>query len=232
MRREGFELTVSRPKVLFQTEGGQKLEPMEEVTIDVDEEYASNVIDNMNQRKAEMTDMKDTGAGKKRIIFKAPSRGLIGYQSRFLTDTKGTGVLNRIFHSYGPFKGEIVGRRNGALISIDTGKAVAFAIFNLQDRGRMFIEHNTEVYTGMIVGEHSRDNDLEINVMKGKKLTNMRASGSDEAVTLVPPVRMNLEELMAYINEDELLEVTPKFLRLRKKYLISHERKRFSKASA
>ena len=232
MRREGFELTVSRPKVLFKTENGQKLEPMEEVTIDVDEEFASNVIDNMNQRKAEMTDMRDMGAGKKRIIFKAPSRGLIGYQSRFLTDTKGTGVLNRIFHSYGPFKGEIVGRRNGALISIETGKAVAFAIFNLQDRGRMFIEHNTDVYMGMIVGEHSRDNDLEINVMKGKKLTNMRASGSDEAVTLVPPVRMSLEEMMAYINEDELLEVTPKFLRLRKKYLISHERKRYEKTAS
>jgi GTP-binding protein len=230
MRREDFELTVSRPKVLYKTEDGQKLEPMEEVTIDVDEEYASSVIDNMNQRKAEMTDMKDTGASKKRIIFKAPSRGLIGYQSRFLTDTKGTGVLNRIFHSYGPFKGEIIGRRSGALISIDTGKAVAFAIWKLQERGKMFVSHNTEVYQGMIVGEHSRENDLVINVMKGKQLTNMRTSGHDEAVSLIPPVIMNLEELMAYINEDELLEVTPQHLRLRKKFLLEHERKRASKS--
>jgi GTP-binding protein len=226
MRREGFELSVSRPKVLYKEENGQKLEPIEEVTIDVDEEFASTVIDSMNQRKGEMIDMRDTGQGKKRIIFKAPSRGLIGYQSKFLTETRGTGVINRVFHSYGPFKGEIKGRRNGALISTDLGEAVAYAIFNLQDRGVMFIDPQVKVYGGMIVGEHNRDNDLEINVLKGKKLTNVRAAGSDGLITLTPPRRMSLEEMMAYVNEDELLEVTPKSLRLRKKFLLSHERKK------
>ncbi|MCB9996627.1 MAG: translational GTPase TypA [Rhodospirillales bacterium] len=236
MRREGFELTVSRPRVLYKEENGQRLEPIEEVTIDVDEEYASAVVDKMNRRKADMVDMRSSGAGhgggKTRIIFHAPSRGLIGYQSQFLTDTRGTGVLNRVFHEYAPFKGDIPGRRNGALISRETGTAVAYAIFNLQDRGVMFIEHQTPVYEGMIVGEHSRDNDLEVNVLKGKKLTNMRASGSDEAVTLVPPRRMSLEEMMSYINEDELLEVTPKSLRLRKQHLCPHERKRASRQTA
>jgi GTP-binding protein len=226
MRREGFELSVSRPKVLFKQENGQKLEPMEEVTIDVDEEYASTVIDSMNQRKGEMVDMRDTGQSKKRIIFKAPSRGLIGYQSKFLTETRGTGVMNRVFDSYGPFKGDIKGRRNGALISTDHGEAVAYAIFNLQDRGLMFIEPQTKVYGGMIVGEHNRENDLEINVLKGKKLTNVRAAGSDGLVSLTPPVKMSLEEMMAYVNDDELLEVTPQSLRLRKKLLLAHERKR------
>jgi GTP-binding protein len=226
MRREGFELSVSRPKVLYKEENGQKLEPIEEVTIDVDEEFASTVIDSMNQRKGEMVDMRDTGQGKKRIIFKAPSRGLIGYQSKFLTETRGTGVINRVFHSYGPFKGEIKGRRNGALISTDLGEAVAYAIFNLQDRGVMFIDPQVKVYGGMIVGEHNRDNDLEINVLKGKKLTNVRAAGSDGLITLTPPRRMSLEEMMAYVNEDELLEVTPQSLRLRKKFLLSHERKK------
>lgn len=230
MRREGFEMTVSRPRVLFREENGEKLEPIEEVIVDVDEEFSSTVIDGMNRRKAEMTDMRTSGAGKTRITFLAPSRGLIGYQSRFLTDTRGTGVINRLFHSYAPYKGDIPQRRNGALISNDTGSAVAYAIFNLQDRGAMFIGHQTPVYEGMIVGEHSRDNDLEINVLKGKKLTNMRASGSDEAVVLVPPRKMSLEEMMAYINEDELLEVTPQNLRLRKKYLCPHERKKASKS--
>ncbi len=233
MRREGFEMTVSRPKVLFRKgDNGEKLEPVEEVYIDVDEEYASSVIDAMNQRKAEMQDMRSSGVGKSRITFLAPSRGLIGYQSKFLTDTRGTGIMNRLFHSYAPFKGDIGQRRNGALISIDTGTAVAYAIFNLQDRGTMFIGHQTPVYAGMIVGEHNRGNDLEINVMKGKKLTNMRASGSDEAVTLVPPRRMSLEEMMSYINDDELMEVTPKSLRLRKKYLCPHERKKAMRAAA
>ena len=210
MRREGFELTVSRPKVLLKKDKNNKLiEPLEEVIIDVDEEYVSSVVDSMNKRKSEMQDMRSSGAGKTRLTFYAPSRGLIGYQSKFLTDTRGTGVLNRLFHSYAPYKGDVPNRRNGALISTDTGKAVAFAIWKLQDRGQMFIGHNTVVYKGMIVGEHSRDNDLEINVLKGKQLTNMRASGSDEAVILVPPKLMSLEEMMAYINEDELLEVTP-----------------------
>ncbi len=231
MRREGFEMTVSRPRVLFQTDdAGNRLEPMEEVTIDVDEEYSSGVVDGLNRRKGEMLDMRAAGAGKTRLVFLAPSRGLIGYQSRFLTETRGTGVLNRIFHSYAPFKGEIIGRRNGALISTDNGMAVAYALFNLQDRGLMFVSPQTPVYQGMIVGEHNRNNDLEINVLKGKQLTNVRASGTDEAVKLVPAKRMSLEEMMAYINEDELLEVTPENLRLRKMYLDPHARKRAARA--
>ena len=233
MRREGFELTVSRPRVIFKTDSnGNKTEPMEEVTIDLDAEFSSKIIDSMNKRKAEMINMIDTGAGKNRLIFHAPSRGLIGYQSRFMTQTRGTGVMNRTFHSYGPFKSGIRGRINGALISMETGPAVAFAIFNLQERGEIFIEHNTEVYQGMICGEHSRENDLEVNFLKGKKLTNMRASGSDENVVLTPPRQMSLEEKMAYINDDEVLEVTPKHLRLRKKYLDHHERKRMSKSNS
>ena len=231
MRREGFEMTVSRPRVLYQqAEDGSRLEPIEEVTIDVDEEYASAVVDSLNRRKGEMLDMRSAGAGKTRLLFLAPSRGLIGYQSRFLTQTRGTGVLNRIFHSFGPHKGPIESRRNGALISTDSGMAVAYALFNLQDRGQMFVGPQTAVYQGMIVGEHSRGNDLEINVLKGKQLTNVRASGSDDAVKLVPPVRMSLEEMMAYINEDELLEVTPANLRLRKQYLCPHERKKAARA--
>jgi len=231
MRREGFEMTVSRPRVLYQqADDGTRLEPIEEVTIDVDEDYASAVVDSLNRRKGEMVDMRSAGAGKTRLLFLAPSRGLIGYQSRFLTQTRGTGVLNRIFHSYAPHKGSIESRRNGALISTDSGLAVAYALFNLQDRGQMFVGPQTAVYQGMIVGEHSRDNDLEINVLKGKQLTNVRASGSDEAVKLVPPRRMSLEEMMAYINEDELLEVTPENLRLRKQYLCPHERKKAARA--
>jgi GTP-binding protein len=231
MRREGFEMTVSRPRVLYQkADDGGRLEPVEEVTIDVDEEFASTVVDSLNRRKGEMLDMRSAGAGKTRLLFLAPSRGLIGYQSRFLTQTRGTGVLNRIFHSYAPYKGPIESRRNGALISTDAGLAVAYALFNLQDRGQMFVAPQTAVYQGMIVGEHSRDNDLEINVLKGKQLTNVRASGSDEAVKLVPPRRMSLEEMMAYINEDELLEVTPLNLRLRKQHLCPHERKKAARA--
>ena len=227
MRREGFEMNVSRPKVLLRNENGQKLEPVEEVTIDVDEEFSSTVVDSMNRRKSKMMDMRSAGAGKSRIVFHAPSRGLIGYQSRFLTQTRGTGVLNRVFHEYAPYSGDIPGRRNGALIASETGTAVAYALFNLQDRGVMFIYPQTPVYHGMIVGEHSRDNDLEINVLKGKKLTNIRASGADEAVILTPPRRMSLEEMMAYVEFDELLEVTPTSLRLRKRYLLEHERKKF-----
>ena len=227
MRREGFEMNVSRPKVLLRNENGQKLEPVEEVTIDVDEEFSSAVVDSMNRRKAQMMDMRSAGAGKSRIVFHAPSRGLIGYQSRFLTQTRGTGVLNRVFHEYAPYSGDIPGRRNGTLIASETGTAVAYALFNLQDRGVMFIDPQTPVYHGMIVGEHSRDNDLEINVLKGKKLTNIRASGADEAVILTPPRRMSLEEMMAYVEFDELLEVTPTSLRLRKRYLLEHERKKF-----
>ncbi|XDZ65231.1 translational GTPase TypA [Alphaproteobacteria bacterium LSUCC0684] len=232
MRREGFEMTVSRPRVLLREDGGMKMEPVEEVIIDVDEGYASSVIDSLNRRKGEMVDMRSAGAGKTRLVFHAPSRGLIGYQSRFLTETRGTGVLNRLFHDYAPWRGDIPGRRNGALIANDQGEAVAYALFNLQDRGMMFIHPQEPVYMGMIVGEHSRDNDLEVNVLKGKKLTNVRASGSDEAVVLTPPRRMSLEEMMAYINEDEVLEVTPKNLRLRKIHLFAHERKKYARAAS
>ena len=231
MRREGFELTVSRPKVLYKIGGkNEKLEPIEEVTIDVDEEYSSPVLDNMNRRKGDMVDMRSSGEGKTRIIFHAPSRALIGFQNRFLTLTKGTGVINRVFHEYGPYKGDIEGRRNGVLISTETGSAVAYALFNLQDRGIMFLGPQTEVYEGMIVGEHNRDNDLGINVLKGKKHSNVRSSGADEAVILVPHQKMSLEQMMAYIENDELLEVTPNNLRLRKKYLDPNERKKMSKA--
>ena len=232
MRREGFEMTVSRPKVLLRQENGEKLEPIEEVIIDVDEEYSSTVIDSLNRRKAEMIDMRQAGAGKTRLTFHAPSRGLIGYQSRFLTETRGTGVLNRLFHSYSSYRGDIVGRRNGALISNDQGEAVAYALFNLQERGVMFIDPQQPVYQGMIIGEHNRDNDLEVNILKGKKLTNVRASGTDDAVTLTPPRRMSLEDMMAYINEDEYLEVTPVSLRLRKIYLLAHERKKHARAAS
>lgn len=232
MRREGFELSVSRPKVVFQKgENGELLEPIEEVFIDVDEQYSGTVIDKMNRRKSEMKEMKTAAGGKTRIVFHAPSRGLIGYQGEFLTDTKGTGVLNRVFHSYAPFKGEVGQRAKGALISTDTGEAVAYAIFKLQDRGTMFIGHQDKVYQGMIVGENSRDNDLELNVLRGKQLTNVRASGADEAVVLVPPRRMTLEEMMSYINDDELVEVTPKSLRLRKRHLDPNVRKRAEKES-
>ena len=231
MRREGFELSVSRPKVLFKNDGRNNLEPIEEVTIDVDEVFSSTVINSMNKRKAEMIDMKTSNTAKTRIIFMAPSRGLIGYQSQFLTETRGAGVLNRIFSKYENHKGEIINRRNGALISTETGAAVAYAIFNLQDRGIMYIEPQTKVYKGMIVGEHNKDNDLEINVLKGKQLTNVRASGTDKAVTLTPPLKMSLEQMISYIKDDELVEVTPKFLRLRKTYLDSNERKRFNKVN-
>ena len=229
MRREGYEVNVSRPRVLFKkNDDGSKLEPFEEVTIDVDDDYSSAVIDSMNQRKSELKEMKSGGKGKTRLIFRAPSRGLIGYQNQFLTETKGTGVLNRVFYAYDIFKGEIKGRRNGVLIATDKGEAVAFALFNLQSRGSMFVEPKTKVYKGMIVGEHNRDNDLEVNVLKGKKLTNVRASGTDQAVILTPPRKMTLEQMMAYMADDELLEVTPKSLRLRKKILLSHLRKRAS----
>ena len=229
MRREGFEMTVSRPRVLMKEENGETLEPIEEVIIDVDEEYSSTVIDKMNRRKAEMVEMKQAGTGKTRIIFHAPSRGLIGYQSRFLTDTRGTGVMNRVFHGYAQYKGEIPQRRNGALVSMEQGKAVAYALFNLQDRGIMFVNPQDPVYPGMVVGEHNRENDLEINVLKGKKLTNVRASGSDDAVVLTPPRQLTLEDMISYINDDELVEVTPKSLRLRKRLLCPHERKKASR---
>ena len=230
MRREGFELSVSSPRVLYKkNDKGEKLEPFEEVIIDVDDTYSSVTVDGINRRKGEMIEMKAVGKGKTRLIFKVPSRGLIGFHGQFLTETRGTGVLNRIFHSYGAFKGNIENRRNGVLIATEAGNAIAYALFNLQERGKIYIDPQVKVYQGMIVGEHSRDNDLEVNVLKGKKLSNVRASGTDEAVKLVPPVKMSLEQMMSYIREDELLEVTPKNLRLRKKFLDATERKRNSK---
>ena len=232
MRREGFEMTVSPPKVLFQKDDkGKKLEPIEEITMDLDEEYSSKVIDSMNRRKGKLIDLKDTGKDKKRLIFHAPTRGLMGYTSRFLTLTKGTGVINRIFYSYGEYTGDMEGRRNGALISMEKGKAVAFAIFNLQARGEMFVTHNDPVYEGMIVGLSSKSGDLEINVMKGKKLTNMRTQGTDENVVLTPVRKMAIAEQLSMLNTDEALEITPKACRLRKAILNPHDRKRQSKAS-
>ena len=227
MRREGFELSVSAPKVLFKTDEHHNiLEPMEEVTIDVDDEYSGVVVEKVSMRKGSMTDMRPSGSGKTRIMFICPSRGLIGYQSEFLTDTKGTGVLNRIYHSHGPYKGEIITRNKGALIATDQGEAVAYALFNLQNCGTMFVKPKDKIYQGMIVGENSRDNDLEINVLKEKQLSNVRSAGADEAIRLVPPRLMSLEEMIAYVNDDELVEVTPKNLRLRKKLLDPNERKK------
>ncbi|WP_171207459.1 MULTISPECIES: translational GTPase TypA [unclassified Ruegeria] len=232
MRREGFELSISRPQVLFREENGQRLEPIEEVTIDVDDEYSGSVIEKITgARKGELVEMRPAGAGKTRIIAHVPSRGLIGYHGEFLTDTRGTGVLNRVFHDWAPHKGPIPGRRAGVLISMEKGQAVAYALWNLEERGRMFVGPQVEVYQGMIIGEHSRDNDLEVNPLKGKKLTNVRASGSDDAVRLTPHVQFSLEEAIAYIDDDELVEVTPNVVRLRKRYLDPHERKRMSKAS-
>jgi len=232
MRREGFEMSVSRPRVLFQTgENGQLMEPYEEIIVDIDDEYTGAIVEKLTSRKADLVDMRPAGHGKTRIIFLCPSRGMIGYQSQFLTDTRGSGVLNRQFKEYGPYKGEITGRRNGALISTEGGKAVAYAIWKLQDRGTMFITHNDDVYEGMIVGENSRDSDLDINVTRAKQLTNVRASGTDEACTLVTPRKLTLEEMMSYINEDELVEITPKTVRLRKRYLTPNEREQAKKAS-
>ena len=227
MRREGFELSVSSPRVLTKIdEQGNKLEPIEEVTIDVDDIYSSSTIDSLTRRKGNLIENKSTGKGKTRLVFKVPSRGLIGFQGKFLTDTRGTGVLNRIFDSYEAFKGLIEDRRNGVLVATEQGKALAFALFNIQERGKIFIKPQEKVYEGMIVGEHNRNNDLEVNVLKGKKLTNIRASGTDEAVKLVPPTQMSLERLMSYIKEDELLEITPESLRLRKKELKAAFRKK------
>jgi GTP-binding protein len=227
MRREGFELSVSRPKVLFERDAsGELLEPIEEVVIDVDEEHAGIVVQKLSERKAEMVEMRPSGGGRVRLIFYAPTRGLIGYQGDLLTDTRGTAVMNRLFHAYGPHKGEIPGRRNGVLISNDVGEAVAYALWNLEERGPMMIEPGWKVYRGMIVGEHTRDNDLEVNVLKGKKLTNIRTHSKDEAVRLTPPIRMTLEKALAYIGDDEFVEVTPKSIRLRKKMLDPHARKR------
>jgi GTP-binding protein len=232
MRREGFELAVSRPRVVMQKgENGELLEPVEEVVIDVDEEHAGVVVQKMSERKAEMVELRPSGGNRQRLVFHAPTRGLIGYQSELLTDTRGTAVMNRLFHAYEPYKGDIAQRNNGVLISNDQGESVAFAMWNLEDRGPMVIDAGVKVYQGMIIGIHSRDNDLEVNVLKGKKLTNIRAAGKDEAVKLTPPIRMTLERALAWIQDDELVEVTPKTIRLRKLFLDPNERKRFEKSS-
>ncbi|OSP55575.1 translational GTPase TypA [Pseudoruegeria sp. SK021] len=232
MRREGFELSISRPQVLFQEIDGQRHEPIEEVTIDVDDEYSGVVIEKLTgPRKGDLVEMRQAGAGKTRIIAHVPSRGLIGYHGEFLTDTRGTGVLNRVFHAWAPHRGSIPGRRAGVLISMENGNSVPYALFNLEDRGRMFIGAQVPLYTGMIIGEHSRENDLEVNPLKGKKLTNVRASGTDEAVRLTTPITMTLEQAIAYIDDDELVEVTPNAIRLRKRYLDPNERKRMSRAA-
>ena len=231
MRREGFELGVSRPKVLFRKdEAGEILEPIEEVVIDVDEEHSGVVVQKMSERKGEMIEMRPSGGGRLRLVFLAPTRGLIGYLGELLTDTRGTAIMNRLFHNWGQWKGEIAGRRNGVLISNESGEAVAYAMWNLEDRGPMMIEPGWKVYQGMIVGQHTRDNDLEVNVLKGKKLTNIRTHSKDEAVRLTPPIQMTLEKALAYIQDDELVEVTPKSIRLRKGHLDPNDRKRAERA--
>lgn len=231
MRREGFELSVSRPRVLFKKgENGEILEPIEEVVVDVDDAFSGSVVEKLSSRKGEMIEMKPSSGGKTRLVFYVPSRGLIGYQSEFLTDTKGSGVLNRIFHAYAPYKGEMSSKRNGALIATDPGEAVAYALWNLQDRGTMFVKPQQKVYSGMIVGENSKQGDLEVNVLKGKQLTNIRASGADEAIRLTPPRELTLEDMITYVGDDELVEVTPKSLRLRKKLLDTNDRKRESRS--
>ena len=227
MRREGFELSISRPRVLFHTdENGNKTEPYEEVVVDVDDEYSGVVVSKMSERKADLLEMHPSGGNKTRLIFKAPSRGLIGYHSEFLTDTCGTGVMNRVFSEYGPYKGPISGRHNGALISLEQGKAVAYSLFSIQDRGKLFITHNTPVYAGMIIGENAKPGDIDVNPIKGKKLTNMRAAGKDDNIILTPPTVMSLEEALAYINDDELVEVTPHNIRLRKTLLDYNDRRK------
>ncbi|WP_417548922.1 translational GTPase TypA [Methylophaga sp.] len=230
MRREGFEMGVSRPEVIIREVNGTKEEPYEAVTIDVEDTHQGSVMEKMGTRGGELKDMSPDGKGRVRLDFIIPSRGLIGFRTEFLTATQGTGLIYSVFDHYAPVKPGTFGKRiNGVLIANGVGKAVAFAIFNLQDRGRMFIGHGDEVYEGMVIGIHSRDNDLVVNPLKGKQLTNMRASGSDEAVALVPPIRMSLEQALEFIGEDELLEVTPKSIRVRKKFLLEHERKRASR---
>ena len=232
MRREGFELSISRPQVIFKDIDSVRHEPIEEATIDVDDEYTGAVVEKLTgPRKGELVEMKPAGAGKTRIIAHVPSRGLIGYHGEFLTDTRGSGILNRLFHGWAPYKGKIEGRRQGVLISMENGVSVSYALWKLEDRGKFFIGAQEAVYTGMIIGEHSRDNDLEVNPLKGKQLTNVRASGTDEAVRLTTPVTMSLEQAIAYIDDDELVEVTPNAIRLRKRFLDPHERKKNSRSA-
>jgi GTP-binding protein len=234
MRREGFEVSVSRPQALLQTDPdtGEKLEPIEEVTIDVDDEFSGVVIEKVSLRKGEMQEMKPSGGGKTRLVFYAPARGLVGYHGEFLTDTRGSGVMNRVFHEWAPYRGDVPGRRSGALISNDGGEAAAYALWNLEERGVMFIDPGSQVYEGMIIGENARREDMEVNPMKGKKLTNVRASGKDEAVRLTPPRKLTLEQAIAWIEDDELVEITPKSIRVRKRHLDPNMRKRASREVA
>jgi GTP-binding protein len=234
MRREGYELSVSRPRVLFRNnpETGKREEPIEEVFVDVDEEYGGAVVSSISERKGELQELRPSGGGKQRLVFLAPARGLIGYHGQFLTETRGTGIMNRVFHSYGPYKGPIAARRTGVLISMENGKASPYALFNLEERGFMFIPAGVPVYQGMIIGENAKPSDLEVNPLKAKQLTNFRAAGKDDAVTLTTPVDMTLEKSLAYISDDELVEVTPKVIRLRKRFLDPHERKREARKAA
>ncbi|MGD9670914.1 MAG: translational GTPase TypA [Hyphomicrobiaceae bacterium] len=228
MRREGFELTVSRPRVVYQTDEstGERMEPIEEVIIDVDEDHSGIVVQKLSERRADLMEMRPSGGGRQRLVFHAPTRGLLGYQSELLSDTRGTAVMNRLFHEYAPYKGEIQGRRTGVLISNGVGEATAYSLFYLQERGPIMITPQTRVYEGMIVGQHTRDNDLIVNVIENKKLTNIRAAGKDEALTLTPPMRLSLERALSYINDDELVEITPDSIRLRKRWLDPNERKK------
>jgi GTP-binding protein len=232
MRREGFEMTVSRPRVVFkEDESGTRLEPIEEVIVDVDEEFSGVVVQKIAERKGDLIEMKPSGGGRLRLVFHAPTRGLIGYHGELLSDTRGTAIMNRLFHGYAPYKGAIRSRHTGVLISNGEGEAVAYALWNLEDRGPMMITPQTKVYQGMIVGEHTRDNDLEVNVLKGKQLTNIRTTSKDEAVRLTTPMQMTLEKALAYINDDELVEITPQNIRLRKRFLDPNERKRAERAA-
>ena len=232
MRREGFELSISRPRVLFQEENGQRMEPYETVVVDVDDEHSGTVVEKMAQRKAEMTDMRPSGGGKTRLTFSAPSRGLIGYHGEFLSDTRGTGIMNRLFEKYGPYKGKIEGRQNGVLISMEQGEAVGYALNALEDRGVLFVSPGEKLYQGMVIGENAKPQDLEVNPLKSKQLTNFRSTGKDDAIKLTPPRKMTLEQAIAYIQDDELVEVTPQSVRLRKRYLDPHERKKMSRKEA
>jgi GTP-binding protein len=226
-------LSISRPRVLLKTdpETGQRQEPIDEVFVDVDEEFSGAVIEAITQRKGELLEMRPSGGGKQRLVFHAPARGLIGYHGEFLTATRGTGIMNRVFHGYAPYKGPIPGRRAGVMVSMEQGEAVAYALQNLEDRGPLMVSPGDKVYSGMILGEHNKGQDLEVNPLKAKQLTNFRAAGKDDALDLTPPIRMTLERAIAYIEDDELVEVTPQSIRLRKRYLDPHERKRMLKRS-
>jgi GTP-binding protein len=235
MRREGFELAVSRPRVVFKMVDGVRHEPFENLTVDVEEVNQGGVMEELGRRRGDLQDMQPDGKGRVRLEYRMPARGLIGFQGEFMTLTRGTGLMSHVFDAYGlvdPTKGELAGRRNGVLISQDDGAAVAYALWKLQDRGRMFVSHNDPVYEGMIIGIHSRDNDLVVNPIKGKQLTNVRASGTDEAVRLVPPIELSLEYAVEFIEDDELVEITPKSIRLRKRFLKEHERKKASREAA